>query len=220
MKSRTLASLLIVRQLILLASVLVVIGVSQWLILRNILYQTVARTLSGSAGVLESFARHLLVKSRTLESASVLPATKRTHHLYSAHSIHSILSRLKAPGTEIVVANAKGKVIVISPDLPKHTVLTPSSSFYLWHGRVVITETLRHGQHLLGYLWMLSSVSSMNHILFEDTEIFGAVIVAVIVLFAAMGVFSVRRALEPLRPVVASTLRIAGGEWGDRVRSR
>ncbi len=217
MKSRTLASLLIVRQLVLLASVLVVIGVSQWLILRNILYQTVARTLSGSAGVLESFARHLLVKSHTLVSASALPAAKRTHHLYSVHSIHSILSRLKAPGTEIVVANAKGKVIVISPDLPKHTVLTPASSFYLWHGRVVITETLTHGKHLLGYLWMLSSVSSMNHILFEDTEIFGAVILAVIVLFAAMGVLSVRSALDPLRPVVASTLRIAGGEWGRTV---
>jgi len=42
--------------------------------LRNILYQTVARTLSGSAGVLESFARHLLVKSHTLVSASALPA--------------------------------------------------------------------------------------------------------------------------------------------------
>ncbi len=211
MRTRTLASLLITRQLFLLASVLVVIGISQWLILRNVLYQTVAHTLNGSAGVLESFAHHILRQNRRSRLASPgLPSL-------SNHSGHDILSRLKAPGTEIVVANAHQHVILRSPDIPKTASPTPSSSFYLWHGRIVITETLTHGKHLLGYLWVMSSVSSMNHILVSDTGIFGAVSLLVIVLFAAMGVWSVRSALNPLRPVVAATLRIAGGEWGRTV---
>ncbi len=216
MFSRRLGSLLIVRQLVLLATVLAIIGVSQWLILRNVLYQTIAHTLKASAGVLTSFARHVLIDRLIAQN---LPTTAPGVHILHITQVlnHRIFSHLKSPGTQVVVADMKGHVVLRSPGLPQHPPLTPSAEFYLWNHRVVITETLGRGKLALGHLWIMASVTAMKHILVADTEIFGLVCLAVLVMFAILGTWSVRNSLTPLGPVVDNTLKIASGDYGHTV---
>ncbi len=200
----------------LLATVLAIIGVSQWLILRNVLYQTMAHTLKASAGVLTSFARRVLIDRLISQN---LPTTAPGVHILHITQVlnHRIFSHLKAPGTQIVVADLKGHVVLRSPGLPTTPPLTPSASFYLWNRRLVITEALGRGKLALGHLWIMASVTAMKHILIADTEIFGLVCLTVLVMFAILGTWSVRNSLTPLGPVVDNTLKIASGEYGHTV---
>jgi two-component system OmpR family sensor kinase len=61
---------------------------------------------------------------------------------------------------------------------------------------------------------MMSSIRSSHQILLQDVEILAAVSALLLILFALLGMWSVKAAIAPLKPLVAGTLRIAQGDWG------
>lgn len=198
MKSRRLGSLLVTRQLGLLAAVLAVVGFSQWFTLRSVLYETTAHTLKGTQMVLFPLVQHALKN----------PTSRRYQIL--AH----LMRRVKAPDTELVIANSKGTVLAASQTAPLARPPSTGGGYVLWRGRVVIESVIGRPSHPLGYLWMMSSIRSSHQILLQDVEILAAVSAVVLILFALLGTWSVKAAIAPLKPVVASTLRIARGDWG------
>lgn len=198
MKSRRLDSLLVTRQLWLLAAVLAMVGVSQWFILRNVLYETTAHTLQGTQAVLFPLVHHAL-KNPTSQRYRIL-----------AH----LMRRVKAPGTELVIANSKGEVLAASATTPLARPPAITGGYVLWRGRVVIETVIGRPAHALGYLWMMSSIEASHAILLKDVEILAAVSALLLILFALLGTWSVTAAIAPLKPVVAGTLRIARGDWG------
>ena len=198
-KRRTLIDQLIGRQILLLAILLLVVGVSQYLILREVLFSSTADSLHAEITVLAPIIHHTLAvrgEAGFRRIAGIL------------------VSRLKAPGVEVVITNSVGHVIGSSSTL--HAKVPPlyNTPYFIWNHRVVVDSVIGKVYDPSGYVWLLSSVSPIHGILRRDAELY--VVLACLSLIAAgwLGSLSVRQTLRPLQQIRESTQRIASGEFG------
>ena len=196
----TLIDQLIGRQILLLASLLLVVGVSQYLILRQVLFSSTASSLHAEIAVLAPIIHHTL----DVRGESGF-----------RHIAAILVSRLKAPGVEVVITDSLGHVIGSSSTL--HAKVPPlyTAPYFIWNHRVVVDSVI--GSNLYypsGYLWLLSSVEPIHGILRRDAELY--LFLASLSLIAAgwLGSLSVRQSLRPLQQIRESTQRIASGEFG------
>lgn len=202
-RRRTLVDQLIGRQVLLLAILLLVVGVAQYVILRRVLFASTANSLSNEIAVLSPLIHHTLAR-----------------HGISAfgHVANILVARLRAPGVEVIITNALGHVIASTYGLHAAVPPLPNANYIVWHHRIVVEAAIGNSYYPSGYVWLLSSMQSIHGILRRDAELY--VFLAVLSLIAAgwLGSFSVRQTLYPLEQIRASTQRIASGEFGHPTR--
>lgn len=195
----TLIDQLIGRQILLLAALLLVVGVSQYVILRQVLFSSTANSLHAEIAVLAPIMRH------TLDVRGV----SGFHHIASI-----LVSRLKAPGVEVVITDSLGHVIGSSSTL--HAKVPPlyNTPYFIWNHRVVVDSVIGSFYYPSGYVWLLSSVKPIHGILRRDAELYAFLACLSLIAAGSLGSLSVRRALRPLQQIRESTQRIASGEFG------
>lgn len=200
---RTLIDQLIGRQVILLAILLLVIGVSQYLILRAVLFASTASTLRHEISVLAPIVKH------NLASHGIAGFT---------HVATVLVSRLRAPGVDVVITNALEQVIAASANLHAKIPSLYNKPFIIWHQRVVVDAVIGNKFYPSGYVWLLSSVRSIHIILRRDAELFVVLAGLSLIVAGWLGSLSVRQTLSPLQKIRESTHRIAAGEFGHATR--
>ncbi len=194
---------LIGRQVLLLAILLLVVGISQYLILRAVMFSTTASTLKHEITVLSPIVHHNLA----------------THGIAGFTHIATVLvSRLKAPGVDVVITNALGQVIARSANLPGKIPPLYSKPYFIWNHRIVVDHVIGNTYYPSGYVWLLSSLRSIHNILRRDAELFGFLALLSLVIAGWLGSLSVRQTLHPLEQIRKSTQRIAAGEFGHTTR--
>lgn len=196
---RTLIDQLIGRQVILLAVLLFVVGVSQYLILRTVLLSSSASTLLHEISVLTPIIKHTLA----------------SHGIAGFSHIASVLvTRLKSPGVEVVITNALGQVIASSATL--HAKIPPlyNQPYFIWNHRMVVDAIIGNTYYPSGYVWLLSSLHSIHGILRRDAELYAFLASVSLIVAGWLGSLSVRQTLHPLEKIRESTLRIASGDFG------
>lgn len=200
-KSRkTLTDQLIGRQIILLAILLLVVGISQYLILRAVLYSSTAHTLTEEISVLTPIIKH------SLRERGIAGFT---------HIANLLVSRLRAPGVEVVITNALGHLIASSPTVHAQVPPLAQGSYFIWHNRVVVDAAIGNNIYYpTGYVWLLSSVNPIHQILRRDAELYVFLAAIALLLSGWLGSLSLRQALRPLQQIRESTQRIASGEFG------
>lgn len=201
MSRPSLTRTLIGRQIGLLVIMLWVLGVTQLVVLRQVLLNATARSLQDELAVLAPLLHHSL-KQRTF--TSLIPI---------------LFNRFRAPGVEVVLANPLGFAIADSPTLPANVVPPmPSPGHYMvWANHIVAGTVMRTHGHLLGSIWLMTSTAPMTQILYRDIELFGLLSLLVLGAVAWLGVVSVRRTLAPLDDAVTATELIAAGDYGRTV---
>lgn len=202
-KRRTLLDQLIGRQVILLAVLLLVVGVSQYLILRQVLFSSTASTLLHEIYVLAPIVHHNLA----------------SHGIAGfAHIARVLVSRLRAPGVDVVITNGLGQIIAKSASL--HSRIPPlyNRPYFLWHGRVVVDHVIGNKYYPSGYVWLLSSTRPIHNILRRDAELYMVLASLSLIVAGWLGSLSVRQTLVPLQQIRESTQRIAAGEFGHTTR--
>ncbi len=202
-KRRTLIDQLIGRQVGLLAVLLLVVGVSQYLILRSVLLHSTARTLRDEIGVLTPIIHHTL-------TARGIPGL--------SHLAKLLVSRLRAPGVEVVITNAAGHPLASSSTVKAvpHFYTAP---YFIWNHRVVVDAVIGDNPYYpSGYLWLMSSLAPLHAILRRDAELYVFLASLSLILAGWLGALSVRRSLKPLDIIRESTQRIASGEFGHTTR--
>ncbi len=198
-KRRTLTDQLIGRQILLLASLLLVVGASQYLILRTVLFSSTATTLRDDISVLAPIIHHSLA----------------AHGIAGFNRIAQVLvSRLRAPGVEVVITNALGHVMASSSTLPSAVPPLYDDPYFIWHHRVVVDAVIGNPYYPSGYVWLLASVTPIHHILGRDAELYAFLAFLALILSGWLGSLSVRQTLWPLQQIRESTQRIAAGEFG------
>ncbi|MCY0886296.1 MAG: sensor histidine kinase, partial [Firmicutes bacterium] len=95
---------LVLRQTILLTLLLVMIGATQFVVLRSVLLHTTAASLRSEVAVLEPIIHHSLTRNRPA-GFSALAAI--------------LLERLHAPGVEVIIANRYGMLMASSSTVPQ-----------------------------------------------------------------------------------------------------
>lgn len=198
MPARSLTRALIGQQLALLFILLVVLGATQLLILRQVLYDASARSLLDELSVLEPLLHHSL------------------RHATFSDLVPILFNRFRAPGVEVVLANPSGFAIANSPTLPANAVppLPAAGTYLVWSGHIVVGTAMLEQGTRLGTIWLLESTAPMQAILTRVMELYGILSLAVLGAVGLLGVVSVRRTLEPLRRVIATTEEIAAGGYG------
>lgn len=202
-KRHTLIDQLIGRQIGLLAILLLVVGVSQYLILRSVLFHATARTLREEISVLTPIIRHTLT-DRGLPGLS--------------HLGNLLVSRLKAPGVEVVITNAAGHPVASSSTLKAAVPKFYTTPYFLWNHRVVVDNVIGNKYYPSGYIWLMSSVAPLHAILRRDAELYLFLASLSLILAGWLGALSVRQSLRPLQAIRESTQRIAAGEFGQVTR--
>jgi len=195
----TLTDQLIGRQVILLAALLFVVGVAQYLILRTVLFQSTARSLHDEISVLAPLIHHT-ISSRGL--------------LGFSHIANILVNRLRGPGVEVVITNALGHVMASSSTL--HAMVPPlyATPYFIWNGRVVVDAVLGNPYYPSGYVWLMTSVAPIHGILRRDAELYVFLASISLILAGWLGSFSVRHVMGPLEKIRDSTRKIAAGEFG------
>lgn len=198
-RRRTLIDQLIGRQILLLAILLLVVGVSQYLILRSVLYHSTARTLRDEIGVLAPIIRHNLA----------------THGIAGFGNIaHLLVDRLRAPGVEVIITNAAGHVMASSSTLKAAVPGFYTTPYFIWNHRIVVDEVIGNAYYPSGYVWLLTSVKPLHAILRRDAELYLFLASLSLIIAGWLGSLSVRQSLVPLEQIRASTQQIASGEFG------
>ncbi len=200
MAQKTLTDELIGRQILLLAILLVVIGVSQYLTLRIVLFHSEARSLHQEISVLAPIIHRAMVK----------------HSAAHFHSLATLLvSRLKAPGVEVLITNRFGVIIANSSTLvPQVPPIDFSQSYFLWHEHVVVDAPLGSSLHPSGYVWLMAQSHALNRILLRDIEFFSFLGFLSLAITGWLGSISVKNSLAPLQQIRDGTARIAHGDIG------
>lgn len=201
MSRPSLTRTLIGRQIGLLVIMLWVLGVTQLIVLRQVLLNATARSLQDELAVLAPLLHHSL-SHRTF--TSLIPI---------------LFNRFRAPGVEVVLANPLGFAIADSPTLPANVVppMPSPGQYIVWANHIVAGTVMRAHGHLLGSIWLLTSTGPLTQILYHDIELFGLLSVLVLAAVAGLGIVSVRRTLAPLEQAVTTTERIAAGDYGRAV---
>ncbi|NMP21777.1 sensor histidine kinase [Sulfobacillus harzensis] len=198
-KRRTLIDQLIGRQVGLLAILLLVVGVSQYLILRSVLYHSTARTLDGEISVLKPIIHHTMA-SRGIPGLS--------------HLAQILVSRLRAPGVEVFITNAARQKLASSSTLKAAVPHFSTAPYFIWNHRIVVDAVIGNPYYPSGYIWLLSSLSPLHAILRRDAELYVFLASLSLILAGWLGALSVRQTLRPLETIRESTQRIASGEFG------
>ncbi len=199
MAQKTLTDELIGRQILLLAILLVIIGISQYLTLRFVLFHAESRSLHQEIAVLAPIIHHAMAK----------------HEALSFHSLAQMLvSRLHAPGVDVVITNRFGLLVASSSPLAKVPPLDFSHTYFLWHHYLVVDAPLGSPAHPHGYVWLLTSTASSSRILARDIELFTFLGFLSLAVTGWLGSLSVKNSLVPLKQIRDSTVRIAEGEIG------
>jgi two-component system OmpR family sensor kinase len=195
---RSLTLALIGQQVASLVILLVVLGITQFLVLRQVLISQTARSLKDELSVLAPLLHHSIVKKTFI---SLIPV---------------LFSRFKKPGVEVVLANPKGFAIGSSATLPSNMVppLPPRGQYLVWANHVVVGTPMHYHGHFLGIIWLMSSLAPLQAILFKDIEIYGLLALFVLGVVAVLGAWSVRRTLTPLEQIIGTTEHIAAGDFG------
>lgn len=195
----TLTDRLIGRQVLLFAILLVVVGASQYLILRAVLFASSASSLHDEISVLAPIIHHTMRQQGLLGFSRVA---------------HILVDRLRGPGVEVVITNALGHVMASSSTL--HAAVPPldTTPYFIWHQRIVVDDVLGNAFYPSGYVWLLTSVHSIHNILLRDIELYAFLAAVSLALVAWLGSLSVRQTLRPLQEIRESTTRIASGEFG------
>ncbi|AUW93274.1 histidine kinase [Sulfobacillus thermotolerans] len=200
MAQKTLTDELIGRQILLLAILLVVIGVSQYLTLRIVLFHSEARSLHQEISVLAPIIHRAMVK----DSAA---------HFHSLATL--LVSRLKAPGVEVMITNRFGVIIANSSTLiPQVPPINFTQSYFIWHEHVVVDAPLGSPLHPSGYVWLMAQSHALNRILIRDIEFFSFLGFLSLAITGWLGSLSVKNSLAPLEQIRDGTARIAHGEIG------
>ncbi|MBX5466455.1 MAG: HAMP domain-containing histidine kinase [Firmicutes bacterium] len=188
--ARRLVDELIGRQILLLAVLLGILGISQFLILRQVL----------------DHARMATLRS---ELALVAPLLAHTPPDLSRVAAF-LVERLHEPGVTVVVTDAGGHPLAVAPaggPIPTAPGFTPSQWF-------VASLPIGPPLHPVGRLWLLASRAPVNHILQRDMEIFVFFGLLALAGTGWLGSVSVRHSLAPLAAIIESTVRIAHGDYG------
>jgi two-component system OmpR family sensor kinase len=200
MAQKTLTDELIGRQILLLASLLVVIGISQYLSLRIVLLHSEARSLYQEISVLAPIIHRAMIKDSAV-------------HFNALASF--VVGRLKAPGVEVLITNRHGIIIANSSTLvPSVPPIDFSHSYFLWHHHVVVDAPLGSPADPSGYVWLLAQSHSLNEVLIRDIELFAFLGFLSLAITGWLGSLSVKHSLIPLQQIRDSTARIAQGEIG------
>ena len=197
---RTLTDQLIGRQVLLLAILVVVIALSQYIILRAVLISSEARTLHQEMVVLAPLIHRDLLHRTT-------PGFRSLANILSA--------RLTASGINLIIADSTGQLVstssrLISPSPPPIV----SGHYLLWHGHLVVSAGLGDFHYPDGRLWLLTRLTPMHDILMRDLYLVVALGALMLAVTALAGSFLMRRSLRPLETIRAGTTRIAGGDIG------
>ncbi len=198
-KRRTLIDQLIGRQILLLAILLLVVGVSQYLILRAVLFDSTARTLQDEISVLAPIIKHTLA-ARGIAGFS--------------HIASLLVARLKGPGVEVVITNALGHVIASSSTLKAQVPGFYETPYFIWNQRVVVDSVIGNAYYPSGYVWLMTKVAPIHGILRRDAELYVFLAALSLIIAGWLGSLSVRQTLHPLQKIRESTQRIASGEFG------
>ncbi len=199
MAQKTLTDELIGRQILLLAILLVIIGISQYLTLRFVLFHSESRSLHQEIAVLAPIIHHTMTK----------------HEALPFHSLaHMLVSRLQAPGVDVVITNHLGLLVASSSPLIKVPPLDFSHTYFIWHHYLVVDAPLGSPAHPAGYVWLLTSTASSSRILARDIELFTFLGFLSLAVTGWLGSLSVKNSLVPLKQIRDSTVRIAEGEIG------
>lgn len=200
MAQKTLTDELIGRQILLLAILLVIIGVSQYLTLRFVLFDAEARSLHQEIAVLAPIIHHAMIKRDAVNFHALA---------------HVLVTRLQAPGVDVVITNRFGLLMATSS--PLTTQVPPldfSHTYFLWHHHLVVDAPLGPESHPSGYVWLLASTTSLERILVRDIELFAFLGFLSLAVTGWLGSLSVKNSLVPLKQIRDSTVRIAQGEIG------
>ncbi len=204
MAQKTLTDELIGRQILLLAILLMVIGVSQFLTLRVVLLHSESRSLYQEISVLAP----IIHRAMTHDSAE---------HFHALASL--LVSRLKAPGVEVLITNHYGVIVANSSTLvPVVPPVSPVHGYFLWHHHMVVDTPLGSPSNPSGYIWLLTRSHSLNRILIRDLELFAFLGFLALAATGWLGSLSVKHSLIPLQQIRDSTSRIAHGEIGHITR--
>lgn len=198
-RQASLTRVLIGRQIGLLLVLLIVLGFTQALVLRQVLYNSTARSLQDELSVLAPLLHHSLA------------------HKTFPSLVPILFNRFRAPGVEVVLANPAGFAIADSPTLPTNVVPPPlpaPGGYLVWANHIVVGTTMHEHGKLLGTIWLLSSISPLTVIIAQDVELYGGLALALLAAVAWLGMLSVRRSLKPLDAVITTTEHIAAGDFG------
>ncbi len=199
---RTLSGQLIGRQVLLLAILLLVVGVSQYLILRRVLFSSTAATLTKEIAVVTPIIHHTVARHGIAEFS---------------HAANVLVQRLQSPGVEVVITNALGHVVASSS---LHATVPPlyNTPYFVWRNRVVVDAVIGNPYYPSGYVWLLSSVRPIHAILRRDAELYVFLALLSLIIAGWLGSVSVRQTLHPLEQIRSTTQRIASGEFGHHTR--
>lgn len=202
-RQSTLTDRLIGRQITLLAILLFVVGVSQFLILRAVLFSSTARTLHDEISVLAPVINHTLA-TRGIAGFN--------------HIAQVLVARLRAPDVEVVITNALGHVIASSSTAHAKVPPLNSTPYFIWKHRVVVDSVIGNSYYPSGYVWLMSSTSPIHGILRRVAELYVFLASLSLIIAGWLGSLSVRQTLHPLQRIRESTQRIASGEFGHMTR--
>ncbi|WP_053960944.1 sensor histidine kinase [Sulfobacillus thermosulfidooxidans] len=201
MAQKTLTDELIGRQILLLAILLIIIGISQYLALRFVLFHSEARSLHQEITVLAPIIHHAMIK----------------HGALNFHSLANLLvTRLQSPGVDVIITNRFGLLIASSSPFTTQVVppLDVTHTYFLWHHHIVVDAPLGSLAHPSGYVWLLAATNSLDRILVRDIELFAFLGFLSLAITGWLGSLSVKHSLVPLKQIRDSTVRIAQGEIG------
>jgi two-component system OmpR family sensor kinase len=196
----TLTDQLIGRQILLLAVLVLLIALSQFVILRAVLLNNAAHSLHQEIAVLGPVIHRQLMVDGQLQFrilATVLSA------------------RLSTSGVNLIIADNTGQIVSTSPRLigptPPPVV---SGHYFLWRGYLVVSSRLGDPYFPDGRIWLLSPMAHIDDILSRDIFLVAALGALMLAVAAWVGSVLVRRSLVPLEKIRASTIRIAQGDIG------
>lgn len=196
---------LIGRQLLILVAMLLVLGATQFAVLRHVLVRNAVDSLQDELSVLRPVVHHAL--------------KAETHDPTFVQLVPVLFKRFKAPGVEVLLANSRGLIISSSPhpDVPTGTrpPLPGPDRYTLWARHVVVGSNIVDPQSgMLGTIWLLSSLQPTDAILWQDARLYGLLALAVLIAAGLFGSLSLQRSLVPLERVTETTERIAAGDFG------
>lgn len=199
MRLVTLKGQLIGRQVGLMALLLGLIGLSLYLILQTVLFDSTARALHGEVAVL----------------APIIHRSLKTHPSSDfTHLGHQLMAHLRRPGIDVLVANSHGHLIAQST----HALTSPPpfvpGPYFIWHGYLVVNAPLGNPMIAHGFLWLLAPLKPTLGILHRVLELYSVLALVVLALATWLGTLSVKSTLQPLSAIRHSTQLIASGDFG------
>lgn len=207
-RNKTLSNQLIGRQILLLAVLLIIIGLSQYVILRTVLFNSTARSLHQEIMVLTPLIHHSLVHEHG-PGPGPAPASSSFRHL-----ARFLVNRLRAPGVAVMITNNAFQIVASSSNLPSAVPPITINTYAIWHHHIVVSSAIGHDYAPHGYIFLLSHTTILNSILQRDIELYSLLALVVLALIGWVGSLSVRQTLIPLHKIQKATSRIARGDFG------